>query len=781
MADFRPLKEVVINKTNKSYVYYLPLGPNSFKIEPKVLNLKYNEMNVVGWRVFINLNVRVSNVANSTFKIPIQKREGKIAEMYDLYFDERKFNEITTQDPNGKKQISHPLINEIISYVNHNYENKDYHISIDDIRDERRKGFDTDSIDKGLDDFSILHINDNFANELVMPFSEKQPYKNPEEEDLLSLDDISNISFNIPKITSEKKEIIKKLLRDMCLDFSEQEGTGLSTREMLEIYSCIQNYINGEQPNFSGIVLYGPPGTGKTHLIQKSLIKIYEELGFNTHQEEIGEMLSNQYVGGLATNVTKKIFGPAISKIKKNRKPCFIYIDEATDLLRKSSGSESDSGWRGQGIEAMKSFINRSRYPGIIVCLATNLEKENFDEALTRSGRLQKVYIGLPNYERCVQIWNYVNDSILFSKDDSNKFSESQISELSRICQDKINVATITETASSYKIALNRNWGGNFEEFKKDFGKKAISDLKEEEEKAIKNIEDMGKGRFMPEAETKEKVQEITREFAEKYHIIEIALDPNKQTTKQGLLRTFTSFFTGGEKKVENRYKIVKNSLNKWLQLLQSNPQKFLYSENSLRILNRTSKLMSFIINHLTDDQNEIKEKLIYLDKVFLELIKINENPNYFPKIEFNTTTLRNLITTIESLPKELTKNEEIPTQDNLNVTENISNQNSNPKLESPLVKIKEIIEELDSIHPQELNIEIKSENLIEELIKLISQINEKLKKETETDVIKELKIRIENSMSMLNASLKNNSFQASQYNFISNSIHFILEHMKEN
>ena len=651
---FCTLKEIPLDKnTNLSPVYYMPLGPNTFKIEPKVESKKYGEKEIVGWRIFIGLDITVSLIESPVFQIPIQKRGGEVAEFYDLYLDKRLFKEIgqsqaPAQRTQAQKQISHPVIEKIMYYTYSNYSKINSTITIDKLRDERKK------LEINKFNYSILYLPDQFAEKLIIPTTKQKGYLNPEEADLLSLDDISGITLNIPTLSKEKKLEIEKLLNEMFLNDDDKNGT-ISTRDLLEIYSCIKDYMNGKQPSHNGIVLYGPPGSGKTHLIQSSLMKIYELLGFKTHFQEIGDMLSNQYVGGLATNVSQRIFGPAISLVKQYRVPCFVYIDEATDLLRKGR-SEGDSGWRTQGIEAMKSFINRSRYPGIIVCLATNLEKSEFDDALTRDGRLYKIYLGLPNFKRCEKVWEYTNEKILFNeKNKSKRFNITQIEDLANICKDKINVAAITEISRTYVASINTNWDGNFDEFKDYFGNEAKKRLEDEFQRAKSNLEQISSGRFIGGDELKEKISELEANFKKQLHEIEMALDRNSPSTKTGTISLFQRFFSN-KTKIPKRYENLVESLNNWKTLIETDSTHDPFSQRSITLVNRSLGFINWLNENL-DDNNyaELKDKLNYIKIIFLEFSTINHNHMEYSNFDINKVV--KLITVIESLNKKLDLN----------------------------------------------------------------------------------------------------------------------------
>lgn len=648
-SKYSKLKDIIVNpNSGLSPIYYISIGPGNFKIESKIVSKKYGEKAVVGWRIFINLDSPGSLLSDSTFKIPIQKVAGNVADFYTLYLNQRYFKKIENPQNPQQPSISHPILEIITEYVNQNYNNKNFKITIDEIRDARK---DLSNSSENLN-FSILYIMPEIVKTLNTPLSEGTGYLNPEEEDILSLDDISNLTLNIPTLSGSKKLEVETLLNKMFLNDDFKNNSGISTRDLLEIYSSIRDYLSGNQPSKNGIVLYGPPGTGKTYLIESSLMKIYKILGFQTHSQEIGDMLSNQYVGGLATNVSQKIFGPAISLVKKHRTPCFVYIDEATDLLRKA-GNSGDGNWRAQGIEAMKSFINKSRYPGIIVCLATNLEKNEFDDALTRDGRLQKIYLGLPNFDRCKQVWNFAIEKILF-KDKTILFTSSQIDDLANISKDKINVAAITSISETYVNSINLTWDGNFLDFKKYFGQEAIVRLTDEFDRAKNNLNGISSGNFIGSNELEKEVEKLENTYRKQLHEIEFALDPSKSSTKDEVRSIFGSIFSN-KKKIPNRYIKLIGILLSFERIITSNTDNNPFSKKSLILIKRSLKFISWLNDNLLEDKYKlIKDDLNFISRIFQEILKINNNG--FTYSELSRGNIIKLVNVINNLPPDLSK-----------------------------------------------------------------------------------------------------------------------------
>ena len=635
-----PLKRIPLLRSGLSPPYYIALGPGNVKIEP-YLEFRRGGKLFFGWRIFINLDAMASLAPNRNFTLPIQRRKGKITDFYQLFLDERKWREQTNEQE--QRSHLHPDLFQIHDYAHKNCKNTECTISIEKIKELRDKEFDSGKKIKGFN-YTILEV-EPLAQSLI-PTSQGGGYLNPQEADLLSFDDISDIELKIPSLSKEKKEKINELLAGMFLDDDYNNERERSTAELLRISSGIGNYIEGGGTSYSGMVLYGPPGSGKTHLIEKSLIKIYEELGFGVHKSEVGDVFSNPHVGGLATNVANTIFGPAIAKVKSKRVPCFIFVDEATELLR-NIGNEGDSGWRGQGIEAMKSFINRSKYPGIIVCLATNLERTEFDDALTRTGRLEKIYIGLPNYERCLELWQYINRTYF-----EGRFNKEQLDELSKICQDKISVATIKETSER-----NPQWSEDYDNFKRRFCEKAKSDLEDEYQKSINNLKAFQRG-ILIEEEKERRIKELYNDYQNKIHQINSLLDPNHPTTMNIVSKILSSVFGGKERKVEDVYDNFYKLVQKWLQYTISDENKnsnnLWFESRSISLMKRAMKFAGYLNENLED--KSLKEKVFFISSVFEKICEIPSNPHNAPSLTRNDIISLNRV--IEQLPKSLNDSE---------------------------------------------------------------------------------------------------------------------------
>lgn len=656
--NYCKISEIPVTSSGKSPVYYISLGTGSVKIELEVKDPNPNSYDKnLGWRLFVRTDLQASLVSEGVFRLPVQKIKGKVADFYELYFDQRLWREVENSE---NKQKTHPVLSMLAEFLVNNRRNRKCIVKLEEIKRIIRNK-------KNSDKYTILHSE--ILKDFPFPGSNNvnvrgQPigYCNPEESDLLELFDMSSIPLNITSVSASQRDEINSFLSSMGFDEEETEK-GQTTRDLIEIHSNLRAIMEGRAPVHSGAVLYGPPGTGKTHAIEKPLKRIFEEvLDYNWHQVEVGDIFGNQFVGGLSKNISSLIFGPAIQKVLSNRKPCFVYIDEATDLLRKATG-EGDSGWRRQGIEAMKSYINKSRYPGLIVFLASNIEGDEMDDALTREGRLKPIRIGFPNEKRCEQLWNYVNNEVLFSKDfRGNRFSNEQIEKLVEISKDKLNVATIIEISTNYRTDYSFSEDDEipFEAFLERFVAEAINSIRREAQNEINKISSReGMGVFSEEHRRSvgRKIEEIEHSVQERIQKIKLVSDPNTKTGSQKLTNMF-NMFKRTKSKLSKHYRTLYDLLNKFKTIAFSG-NLILSDGNTITLIKRTLTFITQIEENLDSQKySSIHNSLVFLARIFSEFVRVSEDHSAVPKI--TRTDMMNLERIINNLPPELKEDSEL-------------------------------------------------------------------------------------------------------------------------
>ena len=130
----------------------------------------------------------------------------------------------------------------------------------------------------------------------------------------------------------------------------------------------------GEAP--SGVLLYGPPGTGKTNLVRA----IAREMEYwHVFEVNATEVLQNP-----------RKFRDTV-ELAATHRPAFIFIDEADELLRDRSYSNS-AGATNEILKCMDGMMGK--IPEIVFIAATN-NTEVIDAAALRGGRFaEKIFMG---------------------------------------------------------------------------------------------------------------------------------------------------------------------------------------------------------------------------------------------------------------------------------------------------------------------------------------------------------------------------------------------------
>lgn len=145
----------------------------------------------------------------------------------------------------------------------------------------------------------------------------------------------------------------------------------------------------------SGFLLHGPWGTGKSLLMQA----FGNELGVEVITIDSEEIV-DKWVGNSGKNISK-----LFDKIKAKKTPVLVVMDEFDTL--GVAPKYASSGERVDVTNILKreiSELSLPQYSHIFLAAATN-NIDRIDPALIRSGRLEKIYVGLPNQSERADIW----------------------------------------------------------------------------------------------------------------------------------------------------------------------------------------------------------------------------------------------------------------------------------------------------------------------------------------------------------------------------------------
>jgi ATP-dependent 26S proteasome regulatory subunit len=355
-----------------------------------------------------------------------------------------------------------------------------------------------------------------------------------EKGELLQLQDFSEIKLNIPSLNSEKKEKIIGL-------FSKNLAVTPDQARLLLLSLGIRDLVNGNMPKKNGAILYGPPGTGKTRAMDVYFKLFKDHLKFNLVKIDATDLINNAVVGGFASRISEKIFQPAVEKILSTKKPCLIYVDEATALVSKPKESNV-SDWYQEGLDTIKRFLNTQNFPGIIMCMATNAKYNDLDKTIVKR-RLTGIEFDFLDQNQFKSLWEFK------LKDNMNTtYSPDQINKLSQICSNAINGAYVDSFTMDYEDFVstkksNQRLSSNeeirdfysaalssksefisfpFDEFYIDFLNDLLNYLNNEIKSEKENVNSM---HYMSEVEKENRIEEATKFMIKRISMIQKELD----------------------------------------------------------------------------------------------------------------------------------------------------------------------------------------------------------------------------------------------------------------
>ena len=289
------------------------------------------------------------------------------------------------------------------------------------------------------------------AEEKEKIFTEEQKYNLYEYFNIYDIEDIGKISFKIPKqpliLNSprpKKSKALAKPAEDVRKILSPLEEVFFDS-ELLDdliIHTSIPQLLRGETPIFRGTILYGPPGTGKSEF-QKATCRVYENAGAYSKQVSTSEV-NSFFVGQFAKNLEAEL-ELAQRQASMRGLPALLCFDEGSILAEKAqSGATSVSKHYQEAIDTLKRYIGNDCGSWLVLSISTNQLPEDFEEAMTREGRLATFYIGNPSQEQIARMWRH-----FLSKHQVLTLDESQAKSLSDLTPNETG-AFIEEFARGY-------------------------------------------------------------------------------------------------------------------------------------------------------------------------------------------------------------------------------------------------------------------------------------------------------------------------------------------
>lgn len=167
--------------------------------------------------------------------------------------------------------------------------------------------------------------------------------------------------------------------------------------------------IYGIEP--SHFILYGPPGTGKTTLVNA----LAHEIGATIKEVPVSQIIE-KWVGQSGRNL-KNVFARA----KKIQKPLVLFFDEFEAL-----GSRSGRVTVSERIDVLKLFNTEiediaKHHPNIIVAAATNVDMQEIEPSIVRSGRLEPIRTGLPDEAERIEVWSAILAKLVLEQADPSR------------------------------------------------------------------------------------------------------------------------------------------------------------------------------------------------------------------------------------------------------------------------------------------------------------------------------------------------------------------------
>jgi cell division protease FtsH len=202
----------------------------------------------------------------------------------------------------------------------------------------------------------------------------------------------AGLYFGYRPFTGGNWQQIKTIIAPPKETFDDIAGAHEAKELMQEIVEYLKNpqkysKLGAKPPK--GILLVGPPGNGKT-LLARTLAG---EAKCHFINKSGSDLASTQYAGTGAAAI-RALFAQA-----RKKTPCVIFIDEIDAVGAKRSYGDSSAASQdaattlNQLLTELDGFVSKGE--PIIVIAATN-RPEILDEALTRSGRIER-HVEVPN------------------------------------------------------------------------------------------------------------------------------------------------------------------------------------------------------------------------------------------------------------------------------------------------------------------------------------------------------------------------------------------------
>jgi len=206
-----------------------------------------------------------------------------------------------------------------------------------------------------------------------------------------------------------------------------KEAKPVPVKDRAKILSPPQ-LLDRQVPIYPGVILFGPPGTGKSEF-QKAVCKVYDNAGAYAKQVSTSAV-NSCFVGEFAKNLEREL-QTANQQGEIRGLPSFLSFDEGSILAEQSKqGASSVSKHYQEAIDTMKRYLGNDCGKWLVLAISTNQLPEDFEEAMTREGRLTSFLISYPSQKQIARMWQH-----FASKYNVLKMQEKQAKDISHLTE----------------------------------------------------------------------------------------------------------------------------------------------------------------------------------------------------------------------------------------------------------------------------------------------------------------------------------------------------------
>jgi len=580
---------------------YIPIDFKWIKVEP-LFEKQGERPQFVGFRLYIDLSCPFSPTKTGIYRLRIKK----IKQRGNVVFHYLVLNEGVEE---LERRLDNPL-EEMVKGLSSIHRDKT--ISFNEVKSLNSKRDDGGEKRKP---FSVLSINFQIPRrqEETQQQSIFSAIINPDEELLTHLSDFSEMAG---PIMSTKTKLRGNDAKNKVEEIFNRYGIDKKMQKEFIAAFKIYDFIDGKVDKLligSGGVLCGPFGTGKTFIIQNSVKKIFREvLGFGYEEVNLVEVTGGEdsQFWGASMRVINRVFMPVFKKIQSEMKPYFLFIDEGDKFAQEPTHADME-----EGISGMKNLLNPKTYPGLIVCLNTNLEQGDLYSGIL-GRRLKPVEVGYPDERMSFDMWKLYSKKFVFEGAQGN-LNDDEYRELARVVAGKIGIDAIETFCRDYRtlLGISSDDDVDFTVFKQEFFKYVLGRISQLNENQIRKLNSSPMAQMMGEQIEilRRKAEEQKRELIEAFSGEgENGIDGDKISglSAEGKESSYYKAYEAFYDVFENIFIPFAVKFSKHGELVAVSDYDFIKDFYTN---------LGFLVTHFESTQKEIKNSLsVYIDKLNL-------------------------------------------------------------------------------------------------------------------------------------------------------------------